>query len=117
MSEKIVGIAIPAPDARSVIDSVVEAENAGIRAAWLTSGGDAGDALTAPGGGGCADGADKAGDFDYADLVAASDNGGAAGSDDRRGCAGTAAAWRGAGTLGCDAGDFRGGFRRARWVI
>lgn len=47
MSEKIVGVAIPAPDARSVIDSVVEAESAGVKAAWLTSGGDAGDALTA----------------------------------------------------------------------
>lgn len=47
MSEKIVGIAIPAPDAQSVIASVVEAESAGVKAAWLTSGGDAGDALTA----------------------------------------------------------------------
>ena len=47
MSEKTVGIAIPAPDARSVIDSVIEAESAGVKAAWLTSGGDAGDALTA----------------------------------------------------------------------
>lgn len=47
MSEKIVGVAIPAPDARSVIDFVVEAESVGVKAAWLTSGGDAGDALTA----------------------------------------------------------------------
>ena len=47
MSEKIVGVAIPAPNAQSVIDSVVEAESVGVRAAWLTSGGDAGDALTA----------------------------------------------------------------------
>ena len=47
MSEKIVGIALPAPDARSVIDAVVEAERLGVKAAWLTSGGDAGDALTA----------------------------------------------------------------------
>ena len=47
MSENIVGIAIPAPDAQSVIDSVLEAERAGVKAAWLTSGGDAGDALTA----------------------------------------------------------------------
>lgn len=47
MSEKIVGIAIPSPDAQSVIDSVVEAESVGVSAAWLTSGGDAGDALTA----------------------------------------------------------------------
>ena len=46
MSENIVGIAIPAPDARSVIASVVEAERVGVKAAWLTSGGDAGDALT-----------------------------------------------------------------------
>ena len=47
MSEKIVGISIPAPDAKSIIDSVVEAESVGVKAAWLTSGGDAGDALTA----------------------------------------------------------------------
>ena len=47
MSEKIVGIAIPAPDAQSIIDSIVEAEEVGVKAAWLTSGGDAGDALTA----------------------------------------------------------------------
>ncbi len=47
MSEKIVGIAIPAPDVQSVIDSVVEAESVGVRAAWLTSGGNAGDVLTA----------------------------------------------------------------------
>ena len=47
MSDKSVGIAIPAPDAQSVIDSVVEAERVGVSAAWLTSGGDAGDALTA----------------------------------------------------------------------
>ncbi len=47
MSEKTVGMAIPAPDARSVIESVIEAESAGVKAAWLTSGGDAGDALTA----------------------------------------------------------------------
>ena len=47
MSDNIVGIAIPAPDAQSVIDSVVEAESVGVKAAWLTSGGDAGDALTA----------------------------------------------------------------------
>ena len=46
MSENTVGIAIPAPDARSVIESVVEAESVGVKAAWLTSGGDAGDALT-----------------------------------------------------------------------
>ena len=46
MSENIVGVAIPAPDARSVIASVVEAERVGVKAAWLTSGGDAGDALT-----------------------------------------------------------------------
>ena len=47
MSEKIVGVSILAPDARSVIESVVEAESVGVKAAWLTSGGDAGDALTA----------------------------------------------------------------------
>ena len=47
MSEKIVGISIPAPDAQSIIDSIVEAEEVGVKAAWLTSGGDAGDALTA----------------------------------------------------------------------
>lgn len=47
MSENTVGIAIPAPDAQSVIASVVEAERVGVKAAWLTSGGDAGDVLTA----------------------------------------------------------------------
>ena len=47
MSDKSVGIAIPAPDAQSVIHSVIEAERVGVSAAWLTSGGDAGDALTA----------------------------------------------------------------------
>ncbi len=46
MPDNIVGIAVPAPDAQSVINSIVEAESVGIRAAWLTSGGDAGDALT-----------------------------------------------------------------------
>ena len=33
MSEKIVGISIPAPDAKSIIDSVVEAEGVGVKAA------------------------------------------------------------------------------------
>ncbi len=47
MGDNTVGIAIPAPDARSVIESVVEAERVGVKGAWLTSGGDAGDALTA----------------------------------------------------------------------
>ncbi len=46
MSDNTIGIAIPAPDAQSVIASVVEAERVGVKAAWLTSGGDAGDALT-----------------------------------------------------------------------
>ena len=47
MSKNIVGIAIPAPDAQSVVNAVVEAESVGVSAVWLTSGGDAGDALTA----------------------------------------------------------------------
>ena len=47
MTDKIVGIAVPAPDARAVIDAIVEADALGVRSAWLTSGGDAGDALTA----------------------------------------------------------------------
>ena len=82
MSEKIVGISIPAPDAKSIIDSVVEAESVGVKAAWLTSGGDAGDALTALAVAGARTDSDKAGHFDYADVVAASDNGGATGADD-----------------------------------
>lgn len=46
MPDNIVGIAVPAPDAQSVINSIAQAESVGIQAAWLTSGGDAGDALT-----------------------------------------------------------------------
>lgn len=46
MADKIVGIAVPAPDAQSVLDVITEAENEGVQAAWLTSGGDAGDGLT-----------------------------------------------------------------------
>ena len=44
--DKVVGIAVPAPDARTALRVVGEAEAAGVGAAWLTSGGDAGDALT-----------------------------------------------------------------------
>ena len=46
-TNKTIGIAVPAPDARTVIDAIVEADEIGVRSAWLTSGGDAGDALTA----------------------------------------------------------------------
>ena len=82
MSENIVGIAIPAPDARSVIASVVEAERVGVKAAWLTSGGDAGDALTTMAIAAAQTESITAGHFDNADVVSASDYGGATGADD-----------------------------------
>ena len=81
MSEKIVGISIPAPDAQSIIDSVVEAESVGVKAAWLTSGGDAGDALTALAVAGARTDSIKLGTSIMQDVVTASDNGGATGAD------------------------------------
>lgn len=46
MAEKIIGVAIPAPDPQSVLASIRRAEELGVKAAWMTSGGDVGDALT-----------------------------------------------------------------------
>ncbi len=46
MADKIIGVAIPAPDPQSVLSSIRRAEEMGVNAAWMTSGGDVGDALT-----------------------------------------------------------------------
>lgn len=46
MADKIIGVAIPAPDPQTVLASIRRAEKLGVKAAWMTSGGDVGDALT-----------------------------------------------------------------------
>ncbi len=46
MARKTVGIAIPAPNSKAVLENIQRAEELGIPAAWLTSGGAAGDAMT-----------------------------------------------------------------------
>lgn len=46
MADKIIGVAIPTPDPQSVLASIRRAEELGVKAAWMTSGGDVGDALT-----------------------------------------------------------------------
>ena len=46
MREKTIGIAVSAPDARTAVSHIVWAEELGVPAAWLTSGGGGGDALT-----------------------------------------------------------------------
>lgn len=46
MAKKTIGIAVPAPNTRAVLENIQKAEELGIPAAWLTSGGAAGDAMT-----------------------------------------------------------------------
>ena len=46
MSDKVIGIAVSAPNASAGLDRIVRAEELGVRAAWLTSGGGGGDAPT-----------------------------------------------------------------------
>ena len=46
MSSNIVGVAVQAPDARTALDNIREAEELGVPAAWLTSGGNIGDSLS-----------------------------------------------------------------------
>ena len=46
MGEKTIGIAVSAPDAKTAVSNIIRAEELGVRAAWLTSGGGGGDALT-----------------------------------------------------------------------
>ncbi len=46
MTDKIVGIAVPTPDAQTALSIIGEADAMGVGAAWLTSGGDAGDGVT-----------------------------------------------------------------------
>ena len=46
LSKNIVGVAISGPSSKYVVDAIVEAEEEGIPAVWLTSGGGAGDSLS-----------------------------------------------------------------------
>ena len=46
LSTKIVGVAISGPSSKYVVDSIVEAEQEGIPAVWLNSGGGSGDSLS-----------------------------------------------------------------------
>jgi len=46
LSTNIVGVAISGPSSKYVVDSIVEAEQEGIPAVWLTSGGGSGDSLS-----------------------------------------------------------------------
>ena len=46
MANNIIGVAIPAPDPQAALASIRRAEELGVKAAWMTSGGDVGDALT-----------------------------------------------------------------------
>ena len=46
MADKIVGMAVSAPDAATGLSRIIRAENLGVRAVWLTSGGGGGEALT-----------------------------------------------------------------------
>ena len=46
MAGKIIGVAIPTPDPQTVLAEIRRAEELGVKAAWMTSGGDVGDALT-----------------------------------------------------------------------
>lgn len=46
MSNKTIGIAVSAPDSARALENIRNAEEMGIKAAWMTSGGGSGDALT-----------------------------------------------------------------------
>ena len=46
MTEKLVGISVAAPSASETLANIREAESIGVKAAWMTSGGDAGDSLS-----------------------------------------------------------------------
>ncbi|MCH8062071.1 MAG: LLM class flavin-dependent oxidoreductase [Chloroflexi bacterium] len=46
MTEKLVGISVAAPSASETLANIREAESLGVKAAWMTSGGDAGDSLS-----------------------------------------------------------------------